>query len=763
MSKRAALRVSGIVQGVGFRPFVYNLAVKLELNGWVKNTARGVFIEIEGEPEKINEFIFCLQNGGPPLARVEKIDISYLPPAGYETFEIQESSGGETSTLVSPDVGTCDDCRAELFDPSDRRYRYPFINCTNCGPRFTIVEKIPYDRKNTTMKEFTLCPECAAEYHDPSNRRFHAQPNACPVCGPKVYLKNARGELIEVKDVWQRVKEELKNGKIVAVKGLGGYHLCCDALNNEAVSALRSRKARWEKPFAVMMRNIETVRRFCELEPVECELLESPRRPIVLLKKRNDVVLPEEIAPRNRRLGVMLPYTPLHYLLMEEFQVLVMTSGNISDEPIAYRDEDALERLKGIADLFLMHDRKIYRRCDDSVALVNQGKEVLIRRSRGYAPEPIKLHLHVPHILACGAEQKNTFCLTKGDNAFISHHIGDLKNLPTLVSFEEGINHFKELFDISPEIVAYDLHPEYLSTKYAHDYPGNVTKIGVQHHHAHVASCLADNRENGPVIGVSFDGTGYGTDGCLWGGEFLLCDYENFQRVAHFAYVPMPSGSKAIEEPWRMAASYLFATYGSEMDKLDISFVRALPGVWPALKQAILQNINAPLTSSCGRLFDAVAALIGIRNTVTYEGQAAVELEQAITPGETVTYPFEIRSGSQWQIDWKPLFRSLVEDIKEGTETGRMAARFHNTVARIILETCLSIRKEYHVDKVALTGGVFQNIYLLNLAVQLLTEHGFRVLTHSRVPPNDGGLSLGQALIAYHKVLKTGKENGPCV
>lgn len=753
MIKRAGLQVSGIVQGVGFRPYTYNLALKLGLTGWVKNTAQGAFIELEGAAANIEEFISLLKKEGPPLAQIDDIDVTSLPVAGDKNFTILESTEGENITLVSPDMGICEDCQKEMFDSGDRRYCYPFINCTNCGPRFTIVEKIPYDRKYTTMKEFPLCPDCAKEYGEPINRRFHAQPNACPICGPTVSLRNSRGDMVNDDDIWGTVKEKLQQGKILAVKGLGGYHLCCDALNTEAVKTLRKRKYRWDKPFALMMPDVNTVRSFCELNPEEEKILISQRRPIVLLKKKEHYNLPEDIAPGNRMVGVMLPYTPMHYLLMEGFQALVMTSGNFSDEPIVYNDEEAVQRLQDIADFFLLHNRKIFRRCDDSVTMVNRGKEMLIRRSRGYAPEPVKLNVETPHILACGPEQKNTFCMTKGKHAFLSHHIGDLENLPTMKSFEEGIEHFKAMFDIKPEIVAYDLHPEYLSTKYAHDYPGNVKKIGIQHHHAHVASCLADNMETGPVIGVSFDGTGYGTDGCLWGGEFLLCDFENFERVAHLAYAPLVSGSMAIKEPWRMAASYLYATFGDEMANLDIDFMRNMPSIWPVLKQAITKNINAPLTSSCGRLFDAMAALVGIRNKVNYEGQAAVELEQACAFGEVGQYSFEILPGNPKLIDWMPLFRSLVKDIQSGTHVSIMAARIHNTMAKIILQICLMMREETKVNKVALTGGVFQNLYLLNGTLDLLETNGFQVLTHGRVPTNDGGLSLGQALIAYHKTV----------
>lgn len=785
MIKRAALDIAGIVQGVGFRPYVYNLAGKLGLSGWVQNTSQGVLIEIEGEENFLEKFISTLRMEGPPLARIEGIRVSFVPPREEKEFRIVESRGGEVSTLVSPDTGVCPQCLAEMFDPKNRRYRYPFINCTNCGPRFTIIKQIPYDRKFTTMKEFPMCPECHAEYYRPSDRRFHAQPNACPVCGPKVFLKDRQGQLIaQGEEVWARTQEALCRGEILAVKGLGGYHLCCNALNGEAVSKLRCRKERWDKPFAVMMPDLDTVLGFCRVNSEEKELLKSRRRPIVLLEKKDQALLPEEIAPKNRRLGVMLPYTPLHYLLIQGFSALIMTSGNVSDEPIAYRDQDALARLSRIADLFLTHNREIFRRCDDSVVLINRGKMIPIRRSRGYAPEPVTVHFTLPNILACGGEQKNTFCLTKDHQAFLSHHIGDLENLSTLLSFEEGVEHFKAMFQIEPKIIACDLHPEYLSTKYARDYPGTVEIVEVQHHHAHIASCLADNSETGPVIGVSFDGTGLGTDGCIWGGEFLVCGYHNFIRAAHLKYLPMLSGAKAIREPWRMAASYLFASYGRKIEDLDIDFVKSLPKSWPVLRQALGKNINSPLTSSCGRLFDGVAALVGLRSQSNYEGQAAVELEQAIIPGETGSYSFEIidaggfskegigKKGAIsssysleilapqiWEIDWRPVIRGIVQDLGRGKPAGRIAGKFHHAVAEMILKTCCLIRKFYDINRVALSGGVFQNIYLLNTVENLLTGQGFRVFTHSRVPANDGGLSLGQAMIAACQIGDLGKEN----
>jgi hydrogenase maturation protein HypF len=759
MPERFRLHIDGIVQGVGFRPFIYNLAVKLGLTGWVKNTAQGVFLEIEGEKNNIGEFINTLREKGPLLARVDKVEARSIPAKGETDFRILESTGGERATLVSPDMAICADCLKELYDKQDRRFQYPFINCTNCGPRFTIIRQIPYDRKYTTMKEFPLCQACLEEYHNPGDRRFHAQPNACPDCGPCISLRDHKGKTVKTDNIWSFVQEKLKAGHIFAVKGLGGYHLCCDGFNDKAVKKLRRRKIRWGKPFALMINDVETAGHFCHVNEAERGLLESPRRPIVLLRKKKDLILSEEIAPGNNRLGVMLPYSGFHYLLMETFKALVMTSGNISDEPIVYEDEEALERLNVIADYFLMHNRRIFRRCDDSVVVVPQDQVMMIRRARGYAPEPLKVPFKMPQVLACGSQQKNTFCLTKGNKAFMSNHIGDLDSVPNLINFEQSVEQWQSMFEIKPEIIAYDMHPEYLSTKYAMDYPGAVKKIPVQHHHAHVISCLADNEESGPVIGVSFDGTGYGTDGALWGGEFLICQWESFTRAGHISYVLMPSGDMAVRQPWRMALSYLYGLFGEEMSKLKIDFIQHLPHNWPVLKECLKKKINSPLTSSCGRLFDGVAALVGIRDNIDYEGQAAVELEQIIDTAERSWYPFTIKEGIVLEIDWKPIIRDIVVDLEKGTGTGSIAGKFHNTVSRMIVETCLLLREQYRLHKVALTGGVFQNLYLLNKTITDLKNYGFHVLTHSRVPPNDGGVSLGQALIACHQYGNLEKGN----
>ena len=741
---------------MGFRPFVYTLARERALSGFVLNDADGVLIEVEGEEEALDDFLIRIRSNAPPLSRIERIRAVPLPEIGYRDFVIRESVGREhRSTLISPDVGICSDCLAEVFSISDRRYRYPFTNCTNCGPRFTIVEDVPYDRERTTMARFPMCPECRKEYENPTDRRFHAQPNACPACGPKVTLMEATGATVECEDPIGRTAELLREGRIVAVKGLGGFHLACDAYNPDAVTALRRRKYREDKPFAVMAPDLDAVRTLCVVELCEEELLSCPRRPIVLLRKRPGCAVASDVAPNQNFLGVMLPYTPLHHLLLADMRdalarpVIVLTSGNLSDEPIAYENEEALSRLKDLARYFLIHDRDIHTRCDDSVTRAMDGREMIIRRSRGYVPQPIGLSFTVPRpILACGAELKNTFCLAKDRFAFPGHHIGDLENVETLGAFERGIEHFERLFDIEPEVVAYDLHPEYLSTKYALFREG-VRKVGVQHHHAHIASCLADNGTDRTVIGVAFDGTGYGTDGRVWGGEFLIADFERFERVAHLGYMPMPGGEGAIREPWRMASAYLHRTFGPEFTDLDIEFTRGIDrNRWRVLARAIDARINSPYTSSMGRAFDAVSSLLGIRDQIRYEGQAAIELEMAADEACSDRYEWETEEdGSQMVVGLAPVFRGLVEDLQRGDSVGILSARFHNTVAALTIETCRRIRRRTAVKDVALSGGVFQNVFLLTRTLRGLRDAGFQVYTHHQVPTNDGGISLGQVAI----------------
>jgi hydrogenase maturation protein HypF len=786
---RTALRVEGIVQGVGFRPFVYSLATGLGLGGLVGNDVDGVFAEIEGPPATVREFLRRLEREAPPLARIERVTTSAMPPAGTASFTIAPSGpnapDGRRGTLVAADTATCADCLRELSDPADRRYRYPFINCTNCGPRFTIVRDVPYDRPLTTMAGFAMCEPCAAEYHDPADRRYHAQPTCCPACGPRLALLGAAGEPLDLGepltgDQPGAAAALLRDGRIVAVKGLGGYHLAADAAHDDAVAALRARKHREDKPFAVLAASLAAARALCEVDDAAAALLTSRARPIVLLPRLPDAAVAPSAAPGNRHLGIMLPYTPLHHLLAGAVAgPIVLTSGNVSDEPIAYRDEDALARLAGIADAFLTHDRAIHIRTDDSVTRVFRGRPLPVRRSRGYVPEPVVVPGGFPRqVLACGAELKNTFCLAKERHAFVSHHIGDLENAETLRSFTEGIEHFRRLFDVDPRVVAYDLHPEYLSTKYAMELTG-VDLVGVQHHHAHVASCLADNgwpagpRAGGRVIGVAFDGTGYGTDGTLWGGEFLIADYAGFERAGHLAPVPLPGGQAAIRQPWRMAAAYLDGLDGLGAASLDV--MRRNSAQWPAVVAMARKGVNAPLTSSAGRLFDAVAALLGVRDAINYEGQAAIELEQLADPAERGGYHAAIdaenpgryagpertaapaaeaaagpapEAGRPFHVRGADLVRAAAGDLAAGVPPAVIAARFHNGVAAVVAAACLRIRERRALTTVALSGGVFQNMLLLNQVVTRLESRGFTVLTHSRVPCNDGGISLGQAVIA---------------
>jgi hydrogenase maturation protein HypF len=740
---RTAVRVEGIVQGVGFRPFVYTLAAGLGLTGHVGNDADGVFAEIEGPAAAVGKFLLALERDAPPLARIERVTATAMTPRGSRSFTIAASGPpGRASTLVSADTATCADCLRELADPADRRFGYPFINCTNCGPRFTIIRDVPYDRPLTTMADFEMCGPCAAEYHDPADRRFHAQPTCCPACGPRLTLLDPAGTALPGPPL-ARTAELLRAGRVLALKGLGGYHLAADAACEQAVAALRTRKHREDKPFAVMVADLAGARRLCELDDAAARLLTSQRRPIVLLTRRPGADIAVAAAPGNRSLGIMLPYTPLHILLLQAIgRPIVLTSGNVSDEPILFRDGDALAGLGGIADAFLLHDRAIHIRTDDSVARVFAGRPMLIRRSRGYVPEPLSLADRFPRaVLACGAELKNTFCLARDRRAFVSHHIGDLENAETLRSFTEGIDHFRRLFDIDPQVVAHDLHPEYLSTKYAVEL-ADVDLAGVQHHHAHIASCLADNGADGPVIGVAFDGTGYGTDGTIWGGEFLVADLAGFERAGHLAPVPMPGGAAAIRQPWRMAAAYLDAEPGH----LDV--MRRNAERWPTIVAMARRGVNSPLTSSAGRLFDAAAAILGVRDAINYEGQAAVELEQLADPAETGAYPAGIEAGPPFLARGGDLLRGVVDDLAAGIAPELIAARFHHGVAALIEAGCLLARERHGLDTVALSGGVFQNQLLLRGAVSRLEARGFRVLVHSRVPCHDGGISLGQAVVA---------------
>jgi hydrogenase maturation protein HypF len=749
--ERRKIRVSGIVQGVGFRPFVYRLALERQLAGLVFNDSHGVQIELEGAAGLLDDFQLALQRQLPALASISELQVTKEAVRGEGRFRIVEShGGGGRSAQIAPDSHVCGDCLGELFAPGDRRYRYPFINCTNCGPRYTIVTDIPYDRPLTTMVDFPMCPACRAEYVDPASRRFHAQPNACPACGPSLSFHTADTKVLPVADPLAAAIERLQKGEILAVKGLGGFHLAVDAGNDQAVRRLRQRKQRDEKPFALMSFDLERVRRYARVGDLEERLLAGVERPIVLLARRAEQILSPQVAPNNKFFGTMLPYTPLHYLLLEQFTALVMTSGNQSDEPIAFENGEALERLRGIADCTLQHNRRIHIRTDDSIARLLDGAPVLYRRSRGFVPRGVKLPAEQPAVLAVGAELKNTICLTRGDRAYLSHHIGDLKNQQVIDSLQQAVAHLQGLFEIQPQRVAHDLHPDYLSTHVAAALAGDLPLVAVQHHHAHLVSCLVDNGQSGPAIGVIFDGIGYGSDGHIWGGEFLIGDRRGFERVGQLAYRPLPGGDAATREPWRMAVSHLHASFGADLPELN--FLRAIDSsALKLLLQMIEKGLNSPLTSSVGRLFDAVAALVGVRNRVSYEGQAALELEMLIDAGGEGEpgYPFTLAgSAGLVQVDPAPMIRQLVGDLAAGVAPARLSARFHNGLADTILAVCRRLAAARGPLPVALSGGVFQNRYLTERAAGLLRGAGFQVLLHRQVPPNDGGLALGQAVIA---------------
>ena len=737
---RRKFQISGIVQGVGFRPWVYQLAQRHQLGGYVFNSTLGVTIEVEGPEPALTAFEAELRSEAPPLAELDRIRVENLEPIGYHEFTIRDSqdAAGEF-VLVPPDIATCPDCLADLRDPANRRYRYPFTNCTNCGPRYTIIQEIPYDRPHTTMAGFCQCPACEREYHDPGDRRFHAQPNACPDCGPWVELWDRERVLAQRAEAIDQTRKLLKEGAILAIKGLGGFHLACDAANDEAMRRLRQRKLRSGKPFALMAASLERIAEFCELRPEERAALSGTRRPIVLLERRPGSRISTEVAPGVPTLGVMLPYTPLHHLLFEggEFDALVMTSANISEEPIAFRNEEVAARLHPLADYFLLHNRTIHTRVDDSVVRIFEGRERLLRRSRGYAPRPIELGFPAREVLACGGELKNTLCLTKEHYAILSQHTGDLENLETLEFFEETLAHMKRFFRVTPRAIAHDLHPQYMTTRLALAMPG-IEKIGVQHHHAHIAACMAENGLRDKVIGVALDGTGYGTDGLIWGGEFLICDYRAFERRYHFRYVPLPGGDSAIRQPWRSALSYL-----KDAGLAGAPSLEAVPAAQLRVVEAMLAGrVNTVDTSSCGRLFDAVSAILGIRLETTYEGQAAIELEAVAAPGITEAYPYAVDADT---VDFRETIRAIARD---GSPRELPSARFHNTVSAAITEACQRMRQRDRLTGVFLSGGSFQNAYLLTRTAQLLRAAGFQVFTHAAVPPNDGGLSLGQAVIA---------------
>ncbi|MEO6964422.1 MAG: carbamoyltransferase HypF [Acidobacteriaceae bacterium] len=771
---RKHIQVRGIVQGVGFRPFVYNLAVSLDLAGYVFNSSAGVTIEIEGREPAVHRFVEALRSDPPQLAEVTDIEVSSIDVRGDSTFSILHSrqEAGEF-VLISPDAGTCDACWRDFGDSRNRRYGYPFTNCTHCGPRYTIIQDIPYDRATTTMSKFKMCSACATEYQDPADRRFHAQPNACADCGPSLALVPRGSSLADCKfqepkslPILHEVRRLLHQGKILAVKGLGGFLLACDASNEAAVMELRRRKHRPAKPFALMVRDVEAVRKLCDVSNADEAALLRLRRPIVVLPRRADKELASGIAPGINTVGVMLPYTPLHYLLFSdspdttsEFPALVMTSGNLSEEPIVISNAEALAQLDGIADWFLLHNRDIAMRVDDSVVRTFDGRERVLRRSRGFVPQAIDLKTPMEEVLAFGGELKNTFCLTKGRYAILSQHIGDMENYETTRFFEETLSKAKHLFKVEPHAVAYDLHPNYTSSRMALSSPIE-QKIGVQHHHAHVASCMAENHLRGKVIGVAFDGTGYGADGRIWGGEFLVADFAGFERRAHLRNVLLAGGDATVRQPWRMARSYLRDTFGEQVPTGLDCFRGVTEKQLEIVDRMLASRFHTIETSSCGRLFDAVAALIGLGKAVTFEGQAAIALENATEIGIERRYDFEVVGDKGAILDFRPMIAEIVKDLALGKTAAKISSCFHNTLVEAVVEMCCRIQRSDGLNRVCLSGGTFQNLYLLDRTVAELRCRGFGVFLHATVPCNDGGIALGQAVIA-NELLHRGDKYVP--
>jgi hydrogenase maturation protein HypF len=768
-AERLRVTVRGAVQGVGFRPFVYRLATELTLNGWVRNSAQGVFIEVEGARDSLQRFLLRLEKEKPPRAIIQSCESSFLDPVGFDNFAIRETDNrGEKSTLILPDIAACADCLGEIVDPTNRRFRYPFTNCTNCGPRFSIVESLPYDRANTSMKQFAMCPECEREYHDPLDRRFHAQPNACPKCGPQLQLWGANGATLQDRhDALVHAAEAIRTGKILALKGIGGFQLIVNARNEEAVLRLRERKHREEKPFALMYPSLEAVRANCEVSELEERLLTSPESPIVLvgrdrsgqdghLARRGRLGEPslpsEAVAPGNPNLGVMLPCTPLHHLLMRDLNFpVVATSGNLSDEPICIDEQEALDRLRGIADFFLVHDRPIVRHVDDSIVRVLCGREMILRRARGYAPLPISIPSQSGRrksktVLALGAHLKNAVALKIDNNIFVSQHIGDLETEQAYEAFQRAAQDLPRLYDPKIDLVASDIHPDYLSTEFASN--RGLPNESIQHHWAHVAACMAENELEAPVLGIAWDGTGYGLDGTIWGGEFLLATKEGtFKRVAHLRQFRLPGGDVAIREPRRSALGLLHEIFGKELWKRPELIADLRQSERALLRQMLTKHINAPLTSSAGRLFDAVASLIGLRQRVSFEGQAAMDLEFARRPKNRDAYSFRITNASPMLLDWEPAIHELLADVAQGESSGMISAKFHNMLVGLIVAAAQKMGE----PKVVLTGGCFQNRYLTERTIERLREENFKAYWHQRIPPNDGGIALGQAVAASWK------------
>ena len=755
---RLKMTIRGAVQGVGFRPFVYRLATELELNGWVNNTASGVFVEVEGARERLDQFLLRVEREKPAISFIQSLESSFADPVGYAGFEIRTSDGGEEkSALVLPDIASCPECVREILDPANRRFGYAFTNCTSCGPRYTIIESLPYDRSRTTMKKFTMCAECEREYRDPANRRFHAQPNACPDCGPQLELWSMEGAVLSRRDAaLEEAVEAIRQGKIVGVKGLGGFHLMADARNDLAVRRLRERKHREEKPFALMFPSAESVLEECELTALEERLLRSPESPIVLVSRRKAgrSALASSVAPRNPMLGVMLPYAPLHHLLLRRLGFAVIaTSGNLSDEPICIDEHEAVERLREIADLLLVHDRPILRHVDDSIVRVMAGRRMVMRRARGFAPLPVQVAEAMPVILGVGAHQKNTVALSVGRQVFLSQHIGDLETEQASAAFERVVESLEGLYEATPETVACDLHPNYISTEYAE----RVSKhpLRVQHHYAHALACMAENEVKAPALGVAWDGSGWGPDGTVWGGEFLKIDEYGYTRVARLRPLRLAGSERAVREPRRCGLALLFAALGEEAFECDeFKPISAFSDADRKIVAAMLrQGLNSPWTSSAGRLFDGVASIIGVRQISRYEGQAAMELEWlAIESSDLGVYDFEMTApadeASPAELDWAPMVRELIADVARGTKPETMARRFHNTLAEMISRVAL---QDAGVP-VLLTGGCFQNRLLTELTVARLEAAGVKVYWHQRVPPNDGGIALGQVVAAARQL-----------
>ncbi len=776
------ISIKGIVQGVGFRPFIYNLANKMSLKGYVTNTTDGVVIAVEGD--NLDIFVEKIRTDAPPLSKILSIDIVLEKFRGFSGFTILKSEDIGSFTLVSSDISVCNDCMNEMFDKEDRRYLYPFINCTNCGPRYTITESVPYDRINTTMHVFQMCRECGTEYNNPADRRFHAQPNACPECGPSITLINGQKSAISSKNPVEKAIELLKEGKIVAIKGLGGFHIACDATNRDAVEKLRDRKRKSNKPFALMAPDISNVKKYCYMNREEEFLISSPNRPIVLLKKLKDLSLPEAIAHNNRYLGFMLPYTPLHYLLfyypfashsIPHFSALVMTSGNLSEEPIVIDNGEVTLRLSVISDAYLLHNRDIFMRVDDSVLRVisknaekGEEKVVFIRRSRGYVPDPILLYDDGPDVLGCGADLKNTFTITKGSYAIPSQHIGDMENYETLRFFEETLDNLKAVYRAEPIAIVYDLHPNYLSTQWALKQRENsevkgLKFYGIQHHYAHIASVMAEKNLKEKVIGVSFDGNGYGGDGTLWGGEFMIADISGFKRTGHIKYVPLPGGETAIKEPWRIALSYLKSISGDEIWNY-INHSQFIDKYGKELINKILKIAEnkefSPLSSGAGRLFDAVSSLLGICDKNTFEGEAAMALESFVLNDMDEDYPVNIIFKDPMEIDFSTTILRIMEDIERNGDKKVISSKFHNTVAEAIKRVVIKLSLTNNIRKVVLSGGVFQNIYLLTRVMDGLISEGMIVYTNEIVPCNDAGISLGQAYIIRERIKAGINEQG---